>query len=230
MRRIALAAFLLFAAAAVAGVARPEGARAVDPQAGTTTDTVTVSGAGSVTAVPSRAQLSLGVDSRAANARDAAAANAKDMREVIAAVKAAGAKDVQTQSVSLSPQTGANGAVTGFVASNTVTATIDVARAGAVIDAAVAAGANQVAGPSLSVDDADALYRQALTAAVADARRKAETLAGAGGRTLGPVTTIAEASQSTPVPMLGKSDASATPIEAGTQEIQASVTATFALR
>lgn len=228
MRRIALAATLLFAAAAVAGFARPEGARAVDP-APAPTDTVTVTGAGSVRAVPGRAQLSLGVESRAATAREALTANAREMRQVIVAIRAAGGKDIQTQSVSLSPQVGEDGAVTGFVASNTVTTTVDVARSGTVIDAAVAAGANQVWGPSLSVGDADGLYRQALEAAVADARDKAEALAGAAGRTLGPVTTIVEGGGSTPVPMLAKADA-ATPIEAGSQEIAASVTVTFAMR
>jgi len=66
MRRIALAAVLLLALAAVAGVARPEGARAVDGQ--TSADSIMVTGSGSVAAVPSSAVLSFGVDTRAATA------------------------------------------------------------------------------------------------------------------------------------------------------------------
>ena len=50
------------------------------------------------------------------------------------------------------------------------------------IDAAVDAGANQVNGPAMSVADVGKLYRQALKAAMADARLSAETLAAASGR------------------------------------------------
>jgi uncharacterized protein YggE len=160
MRRIALAAVLLLAAAAVAGVARPEGAHAV---AGSTQpgDSITVSGNGSVVAVPTTAVLSLGVDVRSPTARGALAANAREMRQVIDAVKAAGGRQVGTQSVSLSQVLGQNGEPSGFAASNVVSATVDVDRAGSVIDAAVDAGANQVNGPMMSVADVGKLYRQA---------------------------------------------------------------------
>jgi uncharacterized protein len=230
MKRIALAAVLLLAAAAVAGVARPEGAHAVDGQAAPVSS-VTVNGSGSVSAVPTTAIFSFGVDTRADLARAALAANAREMRLVIAAVKAAGATNVGTQAVSLSQAFDQNGDVSGFSASNAVTATIDVAKAGALIDAAVEAGANQVNGPSLSVSDQSALYAKALKAAVADARSKAATLAAAAGKTLGAVTTVVEGGSSAPVPMLAKTDASVgTPIEAGTQEITAAVTVTFDLQ
>jgi uncharacterized protein len=230
MKRIAAVAVLLLAVAALAGVARPEGAHAVDGQPATT-DFVTVAGNGSVTAVPTTAVLSLGVDTRAATARAALAANAREMRQVIDAVKAAGGRQVGTQTVSLSQVLGQNGEPTGFAASNVVTATVDVDRAGAVIDAAVEAGANQVGGPTMSVADADKLYRQALKAAVADARLSAETIAAAAGRTLGKVTSVVESGGSAPVPMFSKSAASdaGTPVEAGTQETTANVTVTFAL-
>jgi hypothetical protein len=229
MKRIALAAVLLVVAAAVAGVARPEGARAVD---GTPGDSITVSGNGSVAAVPTTAVFSFGVDSRGATAKAALAANAREMRPVIAAVKAAGGRKVGTQSVSLSQVFNQNGEPAGFAASNVVTATVDVDSAGAVIDAAVEAGANQVNGPTLSVADQGKLYRQALKAAVADARMSAEALAEAAGRSVGKVTAVVESGGATPVPMLAKSaaaDSGSTPIEAGTQLTTASITVTFAL-
>lgn len=230
MKRIALAAVLLLAAAAVAGVARPEGARAVDgpPLSG---DSITVSGNGSVAAVPTTAVLSLGVDVRAATARAALAANARELRQVIDAVKTAGGRQVGTQAVSLSQALGQNGEPTGFAASNVISATVDVDRAGAVIDAAVGAGANQVSGPAMSVADVGKLYRLALTAAMAAARLSAETLAAASGRSLGKVTSVVEGGGATPVPMFEKAAVSdtATPIEAGTQQTTASVTVTFAL-
>ena len=230
MKRIIFAACVLLAVAAVAGVARPEGASAVDAPA-SPGDSITVSGTGSASGVPTTASISLGVDARAATAKVALAANAKEMRQVIDAVKAAGGRQVGTQSVSLSQVFGQNNDPTGFAASNIVTATIDVDRAGAVIDAAVTAGANQVNGPTLSVADVGKLYRQALKAAVADARSSAETLAAAAGRTLGKVTSVVEGGGTSPEPMFQKSVASdsGTPIEAGTQETTASVTVTFAL-
>ena len=230
MKRIALAASLLLAAAALAGVARPEGAHAVDG-AVPSTDSITVSGNGSVIAVPTIAVLSLGADTRAASAKAALSANARQMRQVIAAVKAAGGREVRTQSVSLSQVLGQSGEPAGFAASNVVSATVDVGRAGAVIDAAVDAGANQVNGPTMSVADVGKLYRQALKAAVGDARLSAETLAAAAGRPLGKVTSVVEIGGVTPVSMFEKAASSdrGTPIEAGTQQTTASVTVTFAL-
>ncbi|RDI75644.1 pHypothetical Protein [Gaiella occulta] len=230
MRRIAIALALLLAAAVAAGVARPEGARAVD--AGPTTDSVTVGGTGTVASVPVRARLSLGVDTRGDTARAALAANASAMRKVIEAVKAAGGREVGTQSVGLSQAFGQNGEITGYAASNVVTTTIGIDRAGAVIDAAVEAGANQVSGPSPSIADQAALYREALQAAVADARGRAQTLAAAAGRTLGKVTSMSEGSAPPPLPLFQKAaaaDTPGTPIEVGVQETTASVTVTFAL-
>jgi len=229
MKRIALAAVLLLAVAAVAGVARPEGAQA-DGQT-PSTDSITVAGNGAVSATPTSAVLSFGVDSRAQTAKAALAANARDMRAVIAAVKAAGGKDVGTLSVSVSQVLGSNGEQNGFAASNAVTTTTDVGRAGALIDAAVDAGANQVNGPGMSVADQGALYRKALKAAMDDARLSAETLATAAGRSLGKVTSVTEGGGASPMPLAEKAAAmdSGTPVEAGVQEVTASVTVTYAL-
>ncbi len=229
MKRLALASVLLLAVAAFAGVARPDGARAVDPSQ--STDSITVTGNGSVAAVPTQAVLSLGVDTRGATAKAALAANGREMRQVIAAVKAAGARQVGTLSVSLSQAYGPNGDPSGFTASNVVTATVDVGAAGATIDAAVEAGANQVSGPTLSVADQGKLYREALKAAVADARLSAEALAQAAGRPLGKVISVVESGGAMPIPMFQKAAASdaGTPIEQGAQETTASVMVTFAL-
>ena len=171
MKRIALVAGLLLAAAALAGVLRPDGAGAADPAA--TPDTVTVTGNGSVAAVPDRAEISAGVESRAPTAKAALAANGAAMQKVLAALRGNGGKDVTTQTVSLSTAFDQNGQPNGFVASNVASAETTLGGAGALIDAAVAAGANTVFGPSLSRSDADELYRQALAKAVDDAEQRA---------------------------------------------------------
>jgi uncharacterized protein YggE len=228
MKRIALVAGLLLAAAALAGVLRPDGAGAADPA--TAADTVTVTGTGSVEAVPDRAEVSAGVETRAATARAALSANGTAMQKVIAALRASGGEDVTTQTVSLSTAFDQNGQPSGFVASNVASAETTLADAGALVDAAVAAGANTIYGPSLSRSDADALYRQALAKAVDDAAARAAVLARAAGRSLGGVTAIVEGG-SAPVPFAAKASAAqdSTPVVSGPQETTASVTVTYEL-
>jgi uncharacterized protein YggE len=229
MKRIAVVAGLLLAAAALAGVLRPEGASAEDPVPAT--DTVTVSGTGSVSAVPDVAEVSAGVETRGSTAQEALNANAAAMRKVIDAVRAAGGKDVTTQVVSLAPASDPEGRANGFVATNVVSAKVDLDGAGKLIDAAVAAGANTVYGPTLSSSDAAKLYRQALTKAVADARDRAGVLATAAGRQLGDITTITEGG-SFAMPLAEKSaaDAAGTPVVSGPQQTTATVTVSFELR
>ena len=153
------------------------------------------------------------------------------MRQVIAAVKSAGGRDVGTQSVSLSQVFTNNGEPSGFAASNIVIVTIDLDKAGALIDAAVEAGANNVNGPTMSVADQSSLYRQALKAADGrraperrDARRRRGPLARQGhdGRRERRHRSRADVRE-------GGRLRRGTPIEAGTQETTASVTVTFAL-
>ena len=229
MKRIALVAGLLLVAACLAGVLRPDGAGAADPA--TAPDTVTVTGTGSVSAVPDRAEISAGVETRAATARAALAANGAAMQKVIAALRANGGSDVTTQTVSLSTAFDQNGQPNGFVASNVASAETTLDGAGALIDAAVAAGANTIYGPSLSRSDADELYRQALAKAVDDAKERATALAKAAGRSLGGVTAIVE-SGSAPIPFAAKATAAqdSTPVVSGPQETEASVSVTYELQ
>ena len=220
----------LVALAAVAAVTHAGDAPAA---AGDSSDGITVQGTASVTSTPDRAQVSFGVESPAATAKAALAANAVEMRKVLAALKAAGATDLKTQSVTLNARYGDAGSVQGYVAANTVSASVrDVTKAGAVIDAAVDAGANQVYGPFLSRSGEAELYRQALKAAVADARSRAQVLASAANLSLGKVTAIVE-SGSGPAPIaleaMKASDAGGTPVEPGTQETTATITVTFSV-
>ena len=232
MRRLlplVLLAAAVLAAAAFAGIGRPEAARGDTA----TPDTVTTLGHGVITIAPDEATVTAGVHTQAASASAALAQNAKLMNSVIAALKAAGGQNLQTQQVSLYPQTSPQGDVTGYAADNSVSAKTKIADTGALIDAAVGAGANNVSGPSLDVSDRDARYRDALGKAVADARLKAEALAKAGGFGVGPVSVVTE-SGSAPTPVFqaigAAAKADSTPIEPGTQDITADVTVTFRIR
>jgi hypothetical protein len=220
-------------AAALAGVAQPSGAHgaaAAEPAG----QTITVIGTGSVTTVPNRAGFDFTVDTRAKTAAAALAQNASAARAVIAAVKGAdvAGADVQTAQVSLNPVAADDGrSIVGYVASNTISVQVrDLDAAGKIVDAAVGAGATGVSGPALVRSDSDALYRQALRAAVAQARQKAEALAEAGGGSLGRVVAIAESGVAVPLPVTERGAAPTdTPIEPGTQQIDATVTVTYAL-
>jgi hypothetical protein len=231
MKRLLLAVAAGFTVVALAGaVGLPDLADAQD--AAPADDTITVSGVGIVKAVPDEAQMSFGVETRRPTAQAAVAANADAMRKVINAVRQAGAREIATQWVSVYPFTNESGVVEGYSASNSVSAVSDVDDAAGLIDAAAEAGANQISGPGLSSSNAEALYRQALAKAVADARLRAEVLAKAADRSLGEIITIVEGgAQPTPLDRaeaLG-GDAS-TPIVPGQQETSASISVTFSLR
>jgi uncharacterized protein len=222
------AAVAVAAVVAFAGVGRPEAARG-DIAA---PDTVTTTGHGSVSVVPDRATVTAGVHTQAVDAAAALAKNSAEMNDVVAALKANGGSNLQTQTVSLQPQTDAQGQVTGYAADDQVTAESAIAAAGKLIDAAVAAGANTVDGPSLSVSDRAGAYRKALAEAVTDARDKAQALGAAGAFGVGPVSAVTEESQ-TPQPIafgVATAKSADTPVEAGTQEVTADVTVTFRLQ
>jgi uncharacterized protein len=139
--------------------------------------------------------------------------------------------DIQTTQVSLWPQTSSNGTrITGYQASNSVHVRAGLGKSGALVDAAVRAGANNVDGPSLDTADKSSLYNQALKQALGTAKGKAQAIAGASGLTLGAVVKVHEGGSAMPLPMFAEAKpvaGSAVPIEAGTQQIQASVTVTY---
>jgi uncharacterized protein YggE len=228
LAQLGVVAAAVAAVIAFAGVGRPESAHGSAPGA----RSVTVTGTASVKTVPNEAGFAAGVSTNAATARAALAANATKATAVIGALRSAGVAkvDLQTQDVSVSPRWDGRGRQDGFTAHSSVHVEVqDVGQAGRLIDAAVAAGANETSGPSFDRGDRDALYRDALKAAFAQARLKADTLVGEAGASLGPVLRIEEQSsapEQMPYLMRAAADSS-TPVEPGKQEVQASVTVTF---
>lgn len=230
MTRIRIAALAALAAAALAAAVTIPARGDANPVADRG---IVVSGTGSVSAVPDRGAFSFTVASPAKTAAAAIQANAAAMRSVLAALKQTGIDpaDLQTTQVSLDPRTSQDGqTIVGYTATSSVLAQLrDLFRAGTVVDAAVAAGADGVSGPSLSVGDTEKLYAQALAAAVADARAKAQALATAGTLTLGRITSIEETgAQPPPIAASPAAKDGGVPVEPGTQQIQAAVTVAFA--
>ena len=234
LARIGMVVALLAAAVALGAVIRPGSAHGTAEPA--PTGGITVSGTATSRAVPDQATFSFGVQTEGASAKAALDGNSARMALVIAALKRAGIaeKDLQTQDVSVMPRQNETGQISGYYANNSVQALVrKLAGAGAVVDAAVGAGANQSSGPSFDQSGRDAVYRSALRAAVADARTKAQALAAESNASLGRVTRIVEGFAAEPVPMYDRAVAQSakpeTPVEPGTQEVQATVTVTFEL-
>jgi uncharacterized protein YggE len=195
-------------------------------------DSITVNGVGTVDAVPNEAKMSFGAETRRPTAQAAVAANGDAMRRILNALRQAGGRELQTQWVSVYPVTDETGKISEYAASNSVSAVSDVDDAAALIDAAAEAGANQISGPGLSSSNAEQLYRQALAKAVDDARLRAEALARAAGRSLGPITSMVESGATAPEPLY-RAEAQAADSAAivpGEQETSATVSVTFSLR
>ena len=198
---------------------------------------ITVVGTGSVRTTPDTAEWSFGVQTSADSAEAALGANSDAMNRVVAALKDAGISgdDLQTEQVVVYPRTSDDGiSIVGYDASNTVRATIrDLDQAGGIVDAAVAAGANQVYGPSLTVSDAEAQYRAAVDAAFDDARARAEAIADKAGVALGAPVAIVEGGGGVPIPYyrgaMDEAAAADVAVEPGTQDVGASLTVTFAI-
>jgi hypothetical protein len=231
LRYVLLISGVLLVAAAIAGVAQPSKVGAANES----TTTITVSGNGTANATPDKASFNFGVTTNAATASEAMSANAEQARKIIDALKNSGvdSSDIQTSQVSLWPQTSNDGTtITGYQASNSVTVSAPVGKSGDLVDAAVGAGANNVDGPNLSVSDQSTAYAAAMKDAVADAQSKAHAIASASGLTLGGIVHISDNGDSTPGPIAygAEFDAvekAAPPIQAGTQQVQASVTVTY---
>ena len=140
---------------------------------------ISTSATGEARYVPDRATISVGVQTRAVTAAKASADNAVKQRAVIDAIRAQGiaADQISTVNYNLNaeqvynPQAGDKAPkVTGYVATNTVRVEVKkVEQVGALIDAAIAKGANDVSSLDFHSSAPDSLRRVAL----ADAYKQA---------------------------------------------------------
>ena len=203
-----------------------------------------VQATGKTTRVPDIATIRAGVVTQSATAAAALADNAKRMAGVLAALKSAGVqpRDVATSNVSLQPQyryeNNQPPVITGYQASNTVSIRFrDVAKSGAILDALVAQGANQIDGPSLSLDQPDTALDEARTDAIKRARVRADLYAKAAGLSVVRILTISEngdMSAPPPMPVMYARAAAApkadTMIAPGETDVTATVSVRFLLK
>ncbi len=173
---------------------------------------ITVVGQGSARVEPDIARVSVGVETSAETIAEAVAENEAQMEAVLAALAEAGIaeKDIQTTNYSISldrypepmPRTGEEQAPPVYRVSNMVNVTIrDLEKVGAVLDAVIEAGANNIWGVSFTIEDSSAAQGEARADAVANARERAEALAELSGVELGPVMSVSEVVGGSGVPM-----------------------------
>lgn len=238
-KRIVLGAVALVAASVMTIAAWTDSGARVRAQESTPpslpSPSLTVIGEGHVDATPDIAQLQLGVQTTAETAEAAQQANAERMNAVVASLRERGVadRDLRTSGLSLGPVMNREQRITGYRAQNMLTVTIrELSQAGALYDAAVAAGANVGGQIHFGFADATALQREALAAAVVDARARAEVTAQAAGVTLRGIRSITEEGTSIPTPRPLPVAAPAieqTPIQPGEQRITARVRIVFDL-
>lgn len=203
-----------------------------------------VNGQGKVSVIPDIISLRLGIEAQAASVAEAQTQTAGAMNRVMAALdkNRVAKKDIQTQYFNIAKVTrwddkNQQEVVIGYRVTNMVTAKIrDIDKAGSIIDAVAETGGDLTRIDSLdfSVDDPSAYYEEARRKAMADAKDKAEQLAGLAGVTLGKPTYISESTYSQPpmpvLRMAAEAAPSTTPISPGETEISLSVQVVYAIK
>lgn len=199
-------------------------------------------GQGEAKVTPDRASVMINVQTRALTAAAAAAENAQRTRAVLNALEKLGLpKDqLSTEGYAVNPEmvygNGVPPRVTGYVVTNTVKAeTKQTSQAGAIIDAALGAGANMINGLSFYASSIEAPRRQAIALAVANARADAEAMAAAAGGSLGNLIELSTQGPTIPPhPMFevslrkGAVAAEQTPVNPGLQTVTVFVNARWA--
>jgi len=239
MRKTFLTALAL-GAAVVPASAMAQAVAAVPVLSGTRLD---ISATGEVTRVPDVAIISAGVQTLQPTATGAIEENAARMERVRAALKRAGIddKDIQTSAINLNPEyqydQNRPPRLTGYRATNTVNVKFrDLKRTGAILDALVAEGANQINGPNLTIDKPEAALDEARTKALANGRARADLYARALGMRVVRLLSVSEGGgyavpPPMPVMMAERAmDAAQTKIDPGTQQLQVSLSMSFELQ
>ena len=202
-----------------------------------------VSATGEAARVPDLAIISAGVVTRQTTATAAIQENAARMERVLSALKRAGIeeRDVQTSSINLNPeyryQENRAPQLVGYTASNQVSIRFrDIRNTGKILDALVAEGANQINGPTLTIDKPEAALDEARLKALANGRARADVYARALGRRVARIVSISESGGSSPVPppmpmmMEARAQSADSKILPGEQKLQVTLSIVFDLQ
>ncbi|QWU16433.1 hypothetical protein SAMN04487895_10740 [Paenibacillus sophorae] len=161
---------------------------------------VSVVGKGELSMKPDIVYLSIGVDASASTAQEAQKTNGAKIQKLTALLKntwGISEKDIQTAEFYVQPNYTYNEKegqqVKGYNAHHVLrVAYRDLAKVGALLDAASEAGANNIGNARFAVEDTSAFEAQVIEKAMANADVKAAAIAKAAKRTLGQVLTVSQ--------------------------------------
>ena len=208
---------VLLAAGAVPALAQPVPTAAISPL-GPNSALLSLTAEGVSRRTPDLAIFSAGVVTQGRTAAEAMTENSRRMDAAIAALRRAGIaeRDIQTSAISLQPrysnperdaqlrarqtrepyippENPQAPQIIGYEARNNVQVRVRrLGDMGRIIDTLIEAGANQVDGPSFTMDEPQAELDEARAAAVATARRRAEIYASAAGMRVVRILSISE--------------------------------------
>lgn len=200
---------------------------------------IQVSATGTANMAPDMATVSAGVVTQGKTAREAMFGNATKMTRVFEELDAAGIEEkyITTSQLSLQPkynyQNRQSPKIDGYEARNTVSAkTYDLDTVGAMLDALVKAGVNNINGVQFSIKDSKAAKDKAREDAIREAREKAESMAAAAGVKLGKLKSLSESGGNfNPRPVAyaleSRSAGASTPVSAGEQAISVTVNMSY---
>lgn len=220
---------------------------------------ITLSGEGQVGARPDVAKITVSILTQKTALKEASDENSRKSNAVADYVKKQGVseKDIKTINYHIYPQQsypepcprGLAGyenyvcpegdrqpKIVGYQIRSAFEVTIrDISKAGDILGGVVGAGANEVSGITFDIDKPDELRAQARAEAIADARKKAERLAGDLGRKVGRIISFSESGAVPPIyfketAALSRGGGVAAPspaIEPGQTEITADVNITY---
>lgn len=190
--------------------------------------TVQATGTGTVSVTPDQAQIDVSAVTQAVSAQDAANQNATlatNIQTQLSQVLGS-AGTIQTVNYSVSPNYNNQGSViTGYTVTNTIQVTLnDLSITGKVIDTATQAGASHIDSLTFSLKDNTSAQSQALKAATAQAKTKADAMAASIGATTGAFLVIQEAGAVVQPLTNGAPVATATPVQPGQLNVTSNVT------
>lgn len=198
-------------------------------------DVFSVTGEGSVTAIPNLAQINLGLTVDGVNLATIQNEVNSKMNKLIADLKTLGIGPnyIKTTNYSVNPKyeyLGGAQKVSGFtVTTNLEVKVSDLTKINQVIDTATAAGANLVGGLNLTFDDEtkEKLTAAARKIAIDKAKGKAKALETATGVKLGRIINVAETTAPEPPILIPAQAGGETQVQPGTGEVKVQVTISY---
>lgn len=204
---------------------------------------LSVSATAKATSVPDTATVTVGVVAEGLTAQTVKDQCSSKMNQVISFIKQAGIddKDIKTSQFYVTPKYNYNKqqqTLVGYQANQTVTVKVkninkSSQQLEAIIDGAIANGANQVQGVDFSFEDTECLVQKARQQAIAKAKVNASQIANDAGLKLGRIVNVVTSGAGNPEPMFASmalAKSSSTQIEPGSQEVSATVTVIFEIR